>query len=36
MLHLTQKNFVPQVNNIIAVSDMYTLAGGERTHIIFI
>lgn len=36
MFHLTQKDFVPQVKDIITVGDMYALAGGERTQIIFI
>ncbi len=36
MFHLTKEDFVPQVKDIITVGDMYALAEGEGTQIIFI
>jgi peroxiredoxin family protein len=36
MFHLKKEDFVPQVKDIITVGDMYALAAGERTQIIFI
>ncbi|MCU0358492.1 MAG: DsrE/DsrF/DrsH-like family protein [Cyclobacteriaceae bacterium] len=36
MFHLTKDDFLPEVKDIITVGDMYALAEGEGTHIIFI
>jgi peroxiredoxin family protein len=36
MFHLTSEDFLPEVNAIITVGDMYALAEGEGTQIIFI
>jgi len=36
MFHLKQEDFVPEVKGIITVGDMYALADGEGTQIIFI
>jgi peroxiredoxin family protein len=36
MFHLTAEDFLPEVNAIITVGDMYALAEGEGTQIIFI
>jgi len=36
MFHLTKDDFLPEVKDIITVGDMYTLAEGEGTQIIFI
>ena len=36
MFHLKQEDFLPEVKGIITVGDMYALADGEGTQIIFI
>ncbi len=36
MFHLKKEDFVPEVKDIITVGDMYALAEGEGTQIIFI
>jgi peroxiredoxin family protein len=36
MFHLKKEDFVPEVKGIITVGDMYALAEGDRTQIIFI
>jgi peroxiredoxin family protein len=36
MFHLKKEDFVPEVKGIITVGDMYALADGEGTQIIFI
>jgi peroxiredoxin family protein len=36
MFHLKKENFLPEVKDIITVGDMYALADGESTQIIFI
>ena len=36
MFHLTKEDFLPEVKDIITVGDMYTLAEGEGTQIIYI
>jgi peroxiredoxin family protein len=36
MFHLTKEDFLPEVKDIITVGDMYALAEGEGTQIIFI
>jgi peroxiredoxin family protein len=36
MFHLGKDDFLPEVKDIITVGDMYTLAEGEGTQIIFI
>jgi peroxiredoxin family protein len=36
MFHLSKDDFLPEVKDIITVGDMYTLAEGEGTQIIFI
>lgn len=36
MFHLKKENFLPEVKDIITVGDMYALADGEGTQIIFI
>ncbi len=36
MFHLKKDDMLPQVKDIITVGDMYALAAGDRTQIIFI
>jgi peroxiredoxin family protein len=36
MFHLKKEDLLDEVKGIITVGDMYTLAEGEGTHIIFI
>lgn len=36
MFHLQQTDFIPEVKDVITVGDMYALAEGEGTQIIFI
>ncbi len=36
MFHLTKDDFVPEVKDIIIVGQMYELAEGEGTQIVFI
>jgi peroxiredoxin family protein len=36
MFHLTKEDLVPEVKDIITVGDMYALADGEGTHILYI
>jgi len=36
MFHLKQEDFIPEVKDIITVGDMYALAEGEGTQIVFI
>jgi peroxiredoxin family protein len=36
MFHLSKDDFLPEVKGIITVGDMYALAEGESTQIIFI
>ncbi|HPW63088.1 MAG TPA: DsrE/DsrF/DrsH-like family protein, partial [Cyclobacteriaceae bacterium] len=36
MFHLKKEDFIPEVKDIITVGDMYALAEGEGTQIIFI
>ena len=36
MFHLTKDDLVPEVKDIITVGDMYALADGEGTHILYI
>jgi peroxiredoxin family protein len=36
MFHLKKEDFVPEVKDIITVGDMYALADGEGTHILYI
>lgn len=36
MFHLKKEDFLPEVKDIITVGDMYTLAEGEGTQIIYI
>jgi peroxiredoxin family protein len=36
MFHLKQEDFLPEVKGIITVGDMYALADGEGTQIVFI
>lgn len=36
MFHLKKEDFLPQVKDIITVGDMYALAEGEGTQIIYI
>ena len=36
MFHLTKEDLIPEVKDIITVGDMYALADGEGTHILFI
>jgi peroxiredoxin family protein len=36
MFHLKKEDFLPEVKDIITVGDMYALAEGERTQIIFV
>jgi hypothetical protein len=36
MFHLKKEDFLPEVKGIITVGDMYALADGEGTQIIFI
>lgn len=36
MFHLTKDDFLPEVKDIITVGDMYALADGEGTQIVFI
>lgn len=36
MFHLSKEDFVPEVNDIITVGQMYDLAEGEGTQIIFV
>lgn len=36
MFHLKKEDLLPEVKDIITVGDMYALAEGEGTHIIFI
>jgi peroxiredoxin family protein len=36
MFHLTRKDFLPEVKDIITVGDMYALAEGEGTQIIYV
>lgn len=36
MFHLTKEDFLPEIKGIITVGDMYALAEGEGTQIIFI
>ena len=36
MFKLEKKDFLPEVKDIITVSDMYALADGEGSHFIFI
>jgi len=36
MFHLTKEDFLPEVKGIITVGDMYALAEGEGTQILFI
>lgn len=36
MFHLKKADFLPEVKDIITVGDMYALADGEGTHMVFI
>ncbi len=36
MFHLKKEDFIPEVKDIITVGDMYALAEGEGTHMVFI
>jgi peroxiredoxin family protein len=36
MFHLTKEDLVPEVKDIITVGDMYALADGEGTHVLYI
>ena len=36
MFHLKKEDFVPEVKDIITVGDMYALADGEGTHVMYI
>ena len=36
MFHLSKNDLVPEVKDIITVGDMYALADGEGTHILYI
>jgi peroxiredoxin family protein len=36
MFHLTKDDLVPEVKDIITVGDMYALADGDGTHILYI
>jgi peroxiredoxin family protein len=36
MFHLRKDDLVPEVKDIITVGDMYALADGEGTHILYI
>lgn len=36
MFHLKKEDFLPEVKDIITVGDMYALADGEGTHMVFI
>jgi hypothetical protein len=36
MFHINKEDLLPEVKDIITVGDMYALADGEGTHILFI